>query len=272
MNPHSGDFVLEGARRILADWNNPQYLKELIEETEGAVRDGSDRAIDGAKCLIECVCKTILDEHGVAYKKDIDVIPLVKRTASTLGISADQGDGPLRQIASGLTTITQGLAELRNEAGPFGHGKRADHPALRRPHRTLAVITAEAIAVILYEAHVERPLNLKFTRKPYDPEDGINERIDLAVQVGFDADTHEFIINDAMRFRPSQVMYELDREAYIDVVSTLPENGAEPPGDLDVVDIDEARECFSDEGDFEFEAANAVTAAPRAEERGGKVS
>jgi len=250
------DFVLEGARRILGDWNYPPHLKELIEETEDAVRKGSDKAIDGAKCLMECVCKTILEEHGVEYKKDCDVNWLVKKTATALGISPDNGDGPLRQIASGLSTITQGLAELRNDAGPLGHGKRADHPPLSRHHRTLAVATAEAVAVVLYEAHAERPLNLKFTRKPYDPEEYLNERIDAAVTVSVDLETSELIVNDSMRFRPSQIMYELDREAYVDIVNSLPDEDDDPHAEPEGAELDDAMQDFQEalQADWEGEA------------------
>lgn len=269
MTADPSQFVLEGARRILSDWNHPKHLNELIEETEEAVRKGSDKAIDGAKCLVECVCKTLLTEHGIEPKKDADVSWLVKKAATALGISADEGDGPLRQIASGLSTITQGLSELRNSSGPMAHGKRADHPQLSRHHRMLAVATAEAIAVILYEAHVERPLNLKFTRRPYDPDDAVNERVDAAILMSVDEETSEIVLNEAMRFRPSQILYDLDREAYVDVVNSLPDEDDiatdEDDLDADLAEVDEATEEFRDALRLDWQLEEAEQA-----DRGGQ--
>ncbi|MBW7996820.1 MAG: abortive infection family protein [Candidatus Glassbacteria bacterium] len=232
MTDGTPDFVLEGVRRILEDWPDSGHLRELIETTEAAIHEGSDKALDGAKCIVECVCKTILSEHGQACPSDASPAKLVTLAARTVGLDVETVDTALRDIASGLITATRGLSELRNSNGPLGHGRDVVHQSVGHRHRTLAAATAEAIAVILYEAHAARPLNLGHTRREYNEEADENERMDTAVSVSVDEDNNHIVINDFLTFRPSQVLYALDRGAYVDVLSDLPEE--EPEGEEEV--------------------------------------
>jgi hypothetical protein len=55
-----------------------------------------------------------------------------------------------------LATITQGIAELRNQYGT-GHGKAAGAKGLGPRHAKLAVGAASTLAVFLAETHNEKP-------------------------------------------------------------------------------------------------------------------
>lgn len=205
----------------MIDWPDSKHLRELIETTEQAIRNQSDAAIDGAKCLVECVCITILEEYGAEYSKEDSPSKLVNLTAKALGIDTENSDQAIKKIASGLITATQGLSELRNSNGPLGHGRHLLHGSVGPRHRVLAVATAEAIAVTLYEAYSAKGANLRYTSRPFDNDDEINRRVDMAVEVDFDEDSYEIVVNEFLTFRPSQILYVFDRPAYIELYTEL---------------------------------------------------
>lgn len=73
------DIQLHGAQIILDDWDST-HIAEIIETIEAGLREESDKAIDGAKCLIEAVCKTILTERGQEIGKTESPGTLIKKT------------------------------------------------------------------------------------------------------------------------------------------------------------------------------------------------
>jgi Abortive infection C-terminus len=62
----------------------------------------------------------------------------------------------VKRLLNNLATITQGVAELRNQYGT-GHGKAAGSKGLGPRHAKLAVGAASTLAVFLAETHNERP-------------------------------------------------------------------------------------------------------------------
>jgi hypothetical protein len=206
-------FELLGARKILDAVGNPPHLQEIIEEVETGIRNNSDKAFDGSKCLIECTCKTILAERGEEVEADIRLVTLVKRTAEKLGINSQLGND-FRNMLSGLTTTTQAVANIRNSYGPLGHGRDAVHERIGGYQRYMAAKMAEMVSVMLYQIHTGVPADLLHTRQEYDDKNAENTLVDIAVAVEVDDETNEISFIDYGVFRPSQILYALDRQAY----------------------------------------------------------
>ncbi len=208
------DIQLHGARQMLADWQSA-HLDEIVAKIESGLRDESDSAIDGAKCLIEAVCKTILSERGGEIDRTDSPGKLLRKTAHVLSIFDEEGGENLKQMVQGMTNAANGLESLRNAFGPMGHGRDAKHGKLGDWHRLMAVRTAETISVLLYEAHCARVVNLKYSRASFNEDDPENEKIDRLADIQIDPESREIVVNEAYRYRPSQLLYELDREGYI---------------------------------------------------------
>lgn len=206
-------FELLGARKILDAVGNLPHLQEIIEEVETGIRNNSDKAFDGSKCLIECTCKTILAERGEEIEAAITLPTLVKRTAEKLGVNSGLGDD-FRNMLSGLTTTTQAVCNLRNSYGPLSHGKDAAHERIGGYQRYMAAKMAEMVSVMLYQIHTGVPADLLHTREEYDDKHDANALIDNSVMVEIDIETNEISFLDYGVFRPSHILYALDREAY----------------------------------------------------------
>jgi hypothetical protein len=199
---------------MLLRWDS-DHLREIIDAIEKGLREESDTGIDGAKCLVESICKTILTERGQEFGKTDSIGTLIRKTTQALDISVQDGGDNLQQMVRSMTGAADGLEALRNAFGPLGHGRDAKHQKLGDWHRLMAARTAETICALLYDAHCGSETNLLHTRDPYDEDDPENYKIDRTADIQIDTETFEIVINEAYRYRPSQILYDLDRDGYV---------------------------------------------------------
>lgn len=159
---YSGHFPTPGVTAIRATFvgTDPSYVAQQITRMEAAVVNDPALAIGTAKELVETVCKTILEARGVAFSRSAELPELVKTTAKTLDLTPD--DVPdeakaadiIKRLLNNLGSITQSVAELRNQHGT-GHGKKAGTKSLGPRHAKLAVGAAATLAVFFVETHDE---------------------------------------------------------------------------------------------------------------------
>lgn len=134
------------------------YVAQQITRMEASVMNDPDLAIGTAKELVETCCKTILQERKVNIPKNVDLPQLMKLVIKELRLTPDdipeqaKAAETIKRLLSNLATITQGIAELRNQYGT-GHGKQASSKGLTARHAKLAVGAASTLAVFLIETH-----------------------------------------------------------------------------------------------------------------------
>lgn len=139
------------------------YVTQQITRMEAAVENDPGLAIGTAKELVETCCKTILMERNIDIPKNIDLPQLVKLTSKELQLTPDdipesaKAADTIKRLLSNLATITQGIAELRNQYGT-GHGMKAGSKGLKSRHAKLAVGAASTLAVFLAETHMIRSI------------------------------------------------------------------------------------------------------------------
>ena len=137
------------------------YLSQQIDRIENEVDSDPRHAIGAAKELVETTCKTILRERGIEVNKKWDVMGLVKETRKQLKLVPDdirdsaKAADTIKRLLNNLATITQNLAELRNNYGS-GHGPDGKYVGLQPRHARLAAGSACVLAQFLFETHSER--------------------------------------------------------------------------------------------------------------------
>lgn len=134
------------------------HLAEQIRRMEDSVETDPSLAIGTAKELIETCCKTILSERGQEISGTPDIPTLTKATLKELNLVPEgvpngaRGADVIKRLLSNLSTIGQGLAELRGLYGT-GHGQHGSTTGLTTRHAKLAVGAASTLAVFLFETH-----------------------------------------------------------------------------------------------------------------------
>lgn len=144
----------------LAKLADPSAIREQLERRRRAARDDPALAVGSAKELIESTAKVVLRELGHPVNDRDDLPKLVRDAQKALGLHPT-GDGPdgsdgVKRILGAVTTIAEGLGELRNRGHGTGHGPATARVGLRPRHATLATnaaITWCQIVLDTYEDH-----------------------------------------------------------------------------------------------------------------------
>jgi hypothetical protein len=146
----AGRVKLDASARV-PDALTQLTIDENIRKCESKLSDGDfSGAITNARSLVEAVLIGIekdLDSSAPTY--DGDLVKLYKRTQKLLNLEPDRKDvsDSLRQILTGLSSVVNGLAAMRNKMSDA-------HAATYRPsrhHAKLAVYAATTLADFLFE-------------------------------------------------------------------------------------------------------------------------
>jgi hypothetical protein len=130
------------------------YIQQAIEKANERIKNKDyDGAITAAKTLVEEVMIEVYKTSTPSseYKYNEDMVKLYKLVCVSLSLSSTKDmDERLRMILSGLASITNGLAALRNAAGD-AHAKRYT-PAPH--HAQLAVNSAFTLCQFLCDTYL----------------------------------------------------------------------------------------------------------------------
>jgi len=129
-----------------------EYIKEQIEKgEEKIVNRDYDGAITNARTLVETVCLFILDESGIDYKYDGNLIKLYREVYKTLKMDpALYGEDYFKQILSGMISIVNGLSNMRNVMGDAHAKSKKKYYKPAERHAILAVNIAKVISEFIY--------------------------------------------------------------------------------------------------------------------------
>lgn len=153
-----GKTSIEKSKKEISNYLSDEYVLKQINIMEGAIENSPELAIGTAKELIETICYTILTERQIETDKNWDLLQLLKQTTKQLNLTPEgipdeaKASKTIKSILGSLTTVVQGIGELRNQYGS-GHGKKASFKGLTARHAKLSVGAASTLAIFLLETH-----------------------------------------------------------------------------------------------------------------------
>ncbi len=216
--------------RACSHWGDATMLQQTFESMIKSFEDNNDATIDAAKCLVEVVCRIIVEDFHCdeePFRPETETPSLgdwLSAAVRALRLGEIRDD-KFRKLVSQHHKLAETLNDLRNKGGPVSHGKDGYLNRLSEHHRRSAVLAADAIVAFLFNSFIEHEsLKLSSTREPYERFKEWNDTIDqhvyiasatpnddgwLSVEVGLpDGSTIPLAI------APSQLLYGVDREAY----------------------------------------------------------
>lgn len=206
-------FQMPGARRILEVSPTATGIERLVEAVERAVVEDPWQVFDLSKSLIETVCKTILEDRGQTPDSKMNCQQLVAATAGVIPLApTDHTDKAAiqdssRKMIGGMNSMIQGLCEIRNRESSASHGRDAYMDGLGQLHAEGVARTTDSLISFLYLAHKETSKSSPGHRIHFEDHTDFNEHID---------DLNEMIRIFDLKYRPSDVLFRLDIEAYRD--------------------------------------------------------
>lgn len=157
----SGKLDLSNIKTVVNSFNL-QYIDTQIRRIENSINTDPDLAIGTAKELVESCCKTVLTNRSVQFDDKSDDLPkLVKLTLKELNLVPEaihdsaKGSDVIKRILSNLSSVLQGIGELRNKYGT-GHGKEGNTKSLSPRHARLVAGATATIVHFIFETHQER--------------------------------------------------------------------------------------------------------------------
>lgn len=151
------EFILKKASDI-KQMMNAEYVTQQINLMESSIENSPHISIGLAKELIETCCKSIFEERAEIYDKNWDLPKLMKETTKLLKLTPDdipnevKASSSIKQILGSLSSVVQGIGEIRNEYGS-GHGKDGSFKGLQPRHAKLAVGASTTLAIYLLETN-----------------------------------------------------------------------------------------------------------------------
>ncbi|MBA0883935.1 abortive infection family protein [Flavobacterium undicola] len=137
---------------------NAEYVTQQINLMESSIENSPHISIGLAKELIETCCKSIFEGRNTNYDKSWDLPKLMKETTKLLKLTPEdipneaKASSSIKQILGSLSSVVQGIGEIRNEYGS-GHGKDGGFKGLQPRHAKLAVGASTTLAIYLLETH-----------------------------------------------------------------------------------------------------------------------
>lgn len=235
-------FAMDGAREIVARTAGAAHIEQQVRALEDAVATNPGLAFDLAKALIESVCKTIMRDRAQAVSDEDNLPRLFGTTLRQLRVlpdahTADAETGrSIRKTVAALSAVVQGICELRNKQGFASHGKLAETQPLESVQAELVARAADAVVTFLYKAHTS-----------YAIQSPTPKRVELVDNDDFNTfvdESHELVHIFDLQYRPSEVLYYVDYEAYVDKLALFGEDAAE-----DAVENGNAGEAVDAAGD-----------------------
>jgi len=146
------DVELIDAVEEAVDWLDLDSVRSEIERARSHVETDPEDALTAACSTIESICKCLLDEMGMPYPAKQDISGLVKELSKHLDLSPGRADltNDIKQILSGLISVTSGIGALRTHGGD-AHGRgRKKTPVDARIAR-LAIHAASTVSLFYIE-------------------------------------------------------------------------------------------------------------------------
>lgn len=213
--PGEQAFIMLSARAAIA--SGMTHITQQVEALEGAVGNNPSYVFDLSKTIIESACKTIIVERGINLDEGDD-LPKLFRTVSRLVpfLPTDAADDAamkrsLLQTLNGMHTALLGVCELRNAYGFAAHGSASPRSAMESTQALLAAQAADAIVGFLFRVHKQSLSYPQITSLEYSFNSDFNDWIDEQCE--------PVTILDLDPYRPSDVLFSVDQEAYRDLLA-----------------------------------------------------
>jgi hypothetical protein len=197
---------MEKLKQLIEKYGKWQGLKIYVDKIDYFL-DAADfgAAVGTAKSLIECICKTILDEQNHKYDKKSNVNQLVKKTCIALQIENDS----VVEFANSMVTASQKVGEIRNVIDTSSHGHSLSSEKSKKIEGitvNFLINSVETIACFLLEFYeIEYPLRNQPEDISYESFQDFNDYLD---------NLYGDINIAGLSYPASEILFLIDKIAY----------------------------------------------------------
>lgn len=229
------DAVAPNYRRARQRWPDAPMLRSCHDSLCACFAGSAHGQVEQVKAFVDSVCLTIVTELRAEMPQTSTPTStqLLGAALAPLGLQNSQHATALGALLSGFNRVSDAVEKMRNENGPVAHGKEGFLDAVATDHARAFLHAGDAILGLILNAYEGKQPDLVATREPYENFPHLNERIDRAVVLSARIDEDEarsvLVVTVTaggaeeafeLRVQPSELLYGIDREAYVDVLKS----------------------------------------------------
>ena len=167
--------------------------------------DNGPRIADNCKCIIESICKTILEDIDTSEEEPkLKIHQLAKLTLEKLGCINKMPD-----LVSAFTNVIQKFAEFRNKYTETAHGQSVNAMKEKEiSNLTISFLVTTTEQVAIYLIHVyqdEYPQHIQ-SQLRYEDHTEFNQN--------FDKENEMIEIGEYGPYKPSEILFCIEENAY----------------------------------------------------------
>lgn len=268
--------------RAVEVWPTAKRLAQYQSELESAVENNEHGQTELIKAFVECVCTTVCVDRGVPVPEKPKLQDLLRRTLDATGNRHPKDSSELSIVLGAFNQLCDALSRVRNKKGTTAHGRDGFLEGIAADHARVFLHVGDLLVGAVIDAHQATAPEIRFTRDPHSNFEDLNALIDelAGVEVAVESDDDTVIVlrfslpqTDRpieLRLQPSQILYDIDRELYLqalELARATPEQdaGSEPAVEPEPVADGEER------GEEPQANESAIVTVPRVESLVGSV-
>ena len=227
------DDIAPAFKAVVNRWPDAPNIQAHYADLASTFENNGSSLIELCKSFLEMVCITIVEEldKELPDNSTPSTTEYLNCAFNALSIRPQRGASAIGKIFSGFNKISDGLTYIRDNEGSVAHGKDGFIDAISDRHARVYLLSADTIIALLLQAYDGVEPSILKTRESHSRFSHHNERIDAATQVEAKVDEdgvvelsfHAGTLVDGLDIRvpASELLYYLDRQAYVDVLDAL---------------------------------------------------
>ena len=237
------DDIAPAFRDAKERWPDAPNMQAHYDDLVRSFETNGSSLIELCKSFLEMVCVTVLNELGGDVPTNGSTTQYVVAALDKLGLRNTRGASAFDKVLSAHNKLSDALTEVRNQEGSVAHGRDGFIDAISDRHVRVYLLSADTIISLILQAYDGIEPSILKTREPHNRFAHHNVKIDAGTQVDAQVDEDGVIVLSfragsledgfELRVTASELLYYLDRQAYVDVLEAL-------RGITTEVEIDEA--------------------------------
>lgn len=193
------DWIKEHISKMPSFNTFEAHILTIEESTE----TNASLCIETCKSLIEGICKTILTNKNISYKQNESFQGLVRKTVDVTTPSYYKNE-KLCELSRRIASVSQLIAEIRNEYGFTAHGQDVKAPPIDRSLSLLTYKISDVLGGFILHYYIRYNKPKENSRIHYEDCQMFNESFD---------DANPLVIG-LLNLSASEALYQQDYQAY----------------------------------------------------------
>jgi len=216
-------------------WPDAPNMQAHYEDLAKTFEENGSSLLELCKSFLEMVCITVVNELGgdLPVSSTPTTTELLGSALDALGLRNERGASALGRMISGYNKVADGLSAVRSQEGSVAHGKDGFLEAMSDHHSRVYLLSADTIISLILNAYEGVDPSILHTREKHIRFKHHNDKIDAGTGVSAEVDEDGMLVLNfragsqregegiELRTPTSELLYYLDRQAYMDVIAAL---------------------------------------------------